>query len=211
MKRTLSLAGLLLVPVSALVFAQPGQHPLDSNGDGAIDRAEAAAHPKLAERFDRLDRNHDGRLGADERPHRGMDRRHGKHGGGLARLDADRDGRISRAEFAAARAGHGAKHASGHGLREPVDFAGVDANRDGYLVRAELRAYHERMRPQREAQRQARFDARFDAADLDRDGRLDRVEVSEKMPGLAARFEWLDENRDGSLSREELRPRTVRR
>jgi hypothetical protein len=36
------------------------------------------------------------------------------------------------------------------------------------------------------------------------DGRLNRVEVDEKMPRMAARFAWIDENRDGFLSRAEL-------
>ena len=44
----------------------------------------------------------------------------------------------------------------------------------------------------------------FREADLNGDGKLSRVEVSETMPRLAERFAWLDENRDGFLSREEL-------
>ena len=57
-----------------------------------------------------------------------------------------------------------------------------------------MRAYHERMRPQREAERNARFDARFTEADLNRDGKLGRVEVQEKMPRMADRFAWIDDN-----------------
>lgn len=198
MKR-LILPVLLLLPLSAAIAATagaPARAKLDANGDGAIDRAEAAAHPKLAANFDRLDANRDGRLSADERPRH---RRGGMHGG-LERLDADRDGRISRAEFDAAAAMRGQDAA-----RAP-DFAAIDTNRDGFLVRSEVRAHHERMRPQREAERRARIEQRFAEADLNRDGRLSRIEVDEKMPRLGARFAWLDENRDGFLSRAELQP-----
>jgi len=141
--------------------------------------------------------------------HRGMHR-----GGGIERLDTDNDGRISRVEFDTGRAQRHARmaqdpqrqarmqdHMKDH---EPADFAAMDANRDGYLVRSELRAYHERMRPQREAERTARFNERFAQADLNRDGKLGRVEVQEKMPKLADRFQWIDENRDGFLSKAEL-------
>ena len=50
------------------------------------------------------------------------------------------------------------------------------------------------------------IEQRFAEADLNRDGRLSRIEVDEKMPRLGARFAWLDENRDGFLSRAELQP-----
>jgi hypothetical protein len=33
---------------------------LDANGDGSIDRSEAAQHPRLAGKFDELDKNKDG-------------------------------------------------------------------------------------------------------------------------------------------------------
>ena len=170
---------------------------MDTNHDGVIDRAEAATNPRFATRFDQLDRNHDGRLSADERPHWGG---HGGHhgSGGIARMDANGDGRIAREEIAG-----NDKHQEGLAAK----FAEIDGNHDGYLVRSELTAYHARMRPQREAEHARRFDEHFVTADLNRDGKLSRVEVSEKMPRLAQGFAWMDENHDGFLSREELRPK----
>ncbi|HEY0660872.1 MAG TPA: EF-hand domain-containing protein [Lysobacter sp.] len=221
MKSILPLAGLLLLaPLASPLLAQsttaPATKPaLDANRDGVVDRAEAAKVPRLAERFDSLDRNKDGRLSADERPQRkGHGKRHDRHG--LERLDTDHDGRISRAEFDAGQAARAAmmeKHGKRDGKpqRPPLDFAAIDANRDGYVVRSELSAYHERMRPQREAERTARFNTRFAEADLNRDGKLNRIEVDEKMPKLSERFAWLDENRDGFLSREELQSKHSRR
>ena len=50
----------------------------------------------------------------------------------------------------------------------------------------------------------AKFDARFKEADINRDGKLGRVEVQEKMPHMADRFAWLDDNKDGFLTRAEL-------
>ena len=124
-------------------------------------------------------------------PTRGHDR-------GIARLDANADGRIARAEI------------TGHGRfaeRLGKDFAAIDANRDGFIVRTELQAWHERMKPQRMAKMQQRFDQRFAAADTNRDGKLGKAEVAEKMPHLQKSFAWMDDNRDGFLSRAELRPR----
>ena len=39
-----------------------GNRVLDQNGVGMISREEAAAHPRLAQSFDRLDANQDGAL-----------------------------------------------------------------------------------------------------------------------------------------------------
>lgn len=201
MKPFSSFAVLLLgLAVSGLASAQsapaPQRAPLDANGDGVIDRAEAAARPRLAERFDQLDTNHDGKLDASERPQRGEHRRGRGEGGGrfgIAAADRDGDGRISRAEAASL------KRVSEH-------FDEIDRNRDGYLVRSEVRAYFESQRPKWEAERAKRSEARFAAADLNHDGRLSRAEVEAAMPRLAQSFAFLDEDRDGYLNRSDLKP-----
>lgn len=188
-----------VVPSNA---AKSQRMQLDINHDGAIDRGEAAKSPRLTQAFDRLDKNSDGHLDQSERTNRKHKRRNGGRHGGMARLDADGDGRISRAEA----------DANTRGKRKLGEhFAAIDSNRDGYVVRTELRAYQERMRPQRQAERAKRFDATFTAADLNGDGRLSRVEVDEKMSRMAGSFNWMDNNRDGFLSRDELRSKRSRR
>lgn len=225
MHRKTLIAATLLAAMAGVAVAAPqtqggaARASLDTNSDGAIDRAEAAAHPRLAQRFAQLDKDGDGRLTAAERPQRkgGHGKRGGMHGG-IQRMDKDGDGRISRAEFDAGKAERDARKAqfaqqhpdqaakwAARGDRG-FDFAAVDANRDGYIVRSELRSHHERMRPQREAEFARRSAERFTAADINRDGRLSRLEVGEKMPRLEKSFAWMDENRDGFLSQQELKP-----
>ena len=77
-----ALALALATAATALGAAEPAAKPergtkptLDVNGDGVIDRAEAAKFPRLAEKFDQLDKNGDGKLDASERPQRHGDRR----------------------------------------------------------------------------------------------------------------------------------------
>ncbi len=187
---------------------------VDSNRDGFIDRAEAAKMPRLAERFDQLDRNKDGRLGADERPQRGMHQR-GGHGQWMQRADADKDGRISRAEALALQATAGDR------------FDKMDFNKDGFVDRSDMQA--------RMAQAKATF---FAGADDNKDGRLSRDEfvvehgarsaerheqwaaraaangkaaMARPAPSLAqqiqranAHFDRMDANKDGSLTRAEF-------
>lgn len=135
---------------------------LDSNGDGSVDRAEAAKHPRLAGKFDELDKNKDGKLSKEEMPRHG-DRRHGGDGHGprgegrreaMAKLDTDKDGRISRTEAA----GGEGKLAS--------RFDEMDANKDGFVDRAD-----------HEIRAKQRTDAWFAGADTDKDGKLSRAEV----------------------------------
>ena len=127
---------------------------IDANGDGVISKAEAAAFPRLAAKFDQLDANKDGKLSASERPQRAhASRAGGRHGDRLKALDTDKDGRISRAEANAGNAAFAPR------------FAGMGANKDGYLDRKdrEVRVARERA-------------AVFAGADANKDGRLSRDE-----------------------------------
>lgn len=162
---------------------------VDANGDGVITRAEAAAHPRLARHFDRLDANRDGRLDRGERP------QHGRRGhviGHILRLDANGDGRIARTEAGDSKLG--------------ARFAQIDTNGDGYIVRGEMEAARARMHAQRMQQRQQKAREAFAAADRNRDGRLSRDEATQAMPRVAKAFAWLDADRDGFLGPQELRP-----
>jgi len=122
-------------------------------------------------------------------------------GGGIERMDADGDGRISRAEFDAAKA---ARDGKARGPRMAFDFDAIDADKDGYIVRSEVMAHRDRMQKEMRGKHAERFAAAFAEADLNKDGKLSRVEVDEKMPRLSKRFAWMDDNRDGFLSRAEL-------
>ena len=160
---TLLAVAVTVALASAATFAQTSstttaaapRTALDANQDGVIDRAEAAKAPRLAARFDQLDQDKDGRLSADERPHRGMHHRGGKRGAHarMQRADTDRDGRISRAEAQAAQAKHAGR------------FDELDVNKDGYLDRADRQA--------RMAQRRGEC---FAKADTDKNGQLSRAE-----------------------------------
>ena len=197
----MALAGGALAAPQEQATQPESRSTLDRNHDGAIDHSEAAAHPRLAERFDRLDRDGDGKLQQGERRrhmhHGGKRMRRGHHGAMAAvRLDTDGDGRISTIEAATSRLGK--------------NFGEIDRNRDGYLVRSELDAAAEKRRGEFAAKRMQRFEAKFAEADGNRDGRLSRAEVEAGWPRHARAFAFLDEDRDGQLSRADLMPRRYR-
>ncbi len=167
---------------STVAIAQTAQKPgpqarVDANGDGVIDRAEAAKFPRLAARFDQIDANKDGKLDAGERPKRQAGQRGGKgmgmHGGGkrggmqgmgMMRMDADNDGRISRAEAQAAA------------TRLVERFDAMDANKDGYVDHAEMQS------------RRAMFrSAYFGTADTNKDGYLSRDEFAAHQKAMHAK------------------------
>ncbi|MCE3289530.1 MAG: hypothetical protein K0R83_1542 [Caulobacter sp.] len=115
MIRRLAVASLVLA-LSATAAAAQRPNP-DANGDGFISKAE---NQTAAERgFARMDADKDGTIGADEQA------KIAKMMGGrniLAPADLDKDGKVSKAEFAKATA---------------YRFDQADANKDGKLDKAE--------------------------------------------------------------------------
>lgn len=134
----------------------PSLKRLDANGDGKIDRKEAAASPALAGRLDTLDQNKDGALSREELPRPLHGQRHQGPGEGgqqrMAALDSNHDGRISAEEAKAD------PKAAGR-------FAQMDLNKDGYLDKADhalgMKQHH---------------DAWFSRADSNKDGQLSKAE-----------------------------------
>jgi Ca2+-binding EF-hand superfamily protein len=105
---------------------------VDKNGDGVIDRNEAAAHPMLPKYFDDIDVNKDGRLTKEELQAKRQERRSRF----LANFDekftaADRngDGALTREEAQAGNIGRIVEH-----------FDRIDLNKDRKVTREELRA-----------------------------------------------------------------------
>ena len=95
------------------------------------------------------------------------------------RADTDKDGKITKAEFDAAR---------------NARFAGIDANGDGTLEISELRAWG-RAWP-------SRFrDARFKALDGDSNG---KIGVEEYVAQRKAMFAMIDANKDGTVDKAEF-------
>lgn len=129
------LAALGLGAFASVTLAQPGDgsgkrggamierlKAADTNADGLISRDEAAALPRLAGNFDAIDANKDGQVSFEElRASRGK----GHGGRHMKRLDADSDGKVSRAEAIA-----GATTA----------FDRADADKDGFVTPEEMRA-----------------------------------------------------------------------
>ncbi|HSI49954.1 MAG TPA: EF-hand domain-containing protein [Ideonella sp.] len=105
--------------------ARPGAahfKQLDTNGDGAISREEAATAPALAGKFDMIDTDKDGKLTPQEL--RGFSEAHKSDVFG--KLDTNGDGMLSHDEVA-----------SRPKLAEKFDS--LDANKDGQLSPDEMR------------------------------------------------------------------------
>jgi len=164
---------------------------LDTDNDGRISRAEAQAGQQAWQA--RRDAHRAERAARGEGARTESPRREGARSA---------DARGERPQ----RGAGGPRAHKGGGFDLVAGFDAIDGNRDGYITRSELRTWHTAKSAERRAEGARRFDAKFGEADLNNDGKLSRVEVSEKMPRLAERFAWLDENSDGFLSREELRP-----
>jgi Ca2+-binding EF-hand superfamily protein len=97
----------------------------DANGDGMISRSEAAALPMIERHFNVIDTNADGQVTREELRAAHQQRRAER----WKQLDADGEGRVSRAE------------AEAQAPRLARRFDRLDANRDGFLVPEEIQAH----------------------------------------------------------------------
>jgi len=177
----LSLAAWLVAPTATAATGDEGLR-LDANKDGKIERNEFPGNQRA---FDRLDRNHDGVLTADEIQDRGAraNRPQGPAaagaGGGaqrrrevnpmLAIFDANRDGKVTREEMTAA-------------------FTVMDANNDGSVDDAESGRY-------------CRIRLLLAMQDRNGDGAISNDEVEDRT---WERLAPLDRNGDGKVTLDEL-------
>lgn len=99
----------------------------------------------------------------------------------IARIDADRDGRVSREEWP----------------RNAEVFARLDANNDGFLTTDEL---------QRGKQNAFRARKAFGRMDQNHDGQISR----EEWKGRTEVFDRLDANGDGIVGADEIKGRKAR-
>ena len=132
----------------------------------------------------------------------------------FARLDANRDGFVTKAEADAARGQIRSQFAARTGEKRGTAFDRIDANRDGSVSRQEWDS--------RTAQRQQRVAAdgtkapragmrgmrgmhglagrMFEMADANRDG---RVSLQEAQTAALQHFDIMDANRDGQVTPQE--------
>lgn len=175
----------------------------DKNGDKVLDKDEVP--PFIAKAFDKADQNSDGKLDQREvadmlRVMRGMVPSTTPPANVekfidtlLTQFDADKDGKIARAE------------AKG---RLADNFDMNDTNKDGFLDRAELRTLAQRVLPLlKGGPPGGKFEAKdqgpdFDALDKNADGRLSRAELT-GTPWLA-RFAEIDADNSGNIDRREF-------
>ena len=102
-------------------------------------------------------------------------------------LDADKDGKITAAEYTA-----GAK----------TSFDKLDANADGKVTAAEMDAAYTTSKPGVGAAKVPSSAEKIKALDTDGDGALSSVEHE---AGSRTMFDQLDANKDGSLTAEEIK------
>ena len=107
----------------------------------------------------------------------------------LMSADKDGDGKVSRAEAAAAA-----------DQRASQWFDKLDLNKDGFVTQDEIQQSREAHR----GEMKEKFDEHFKEADANNDGKLSLDEVQAKMPRLAARFGELDTDKDGFLTKDEM-------
>jgi Ca2+-binding EF-hand superfamily protein len=201
----------------------PGDRPMGPPKGDAPGRDGAGAREMAEGIMQRLDKDGDGRITAEEMPKGGrldlskadrngdggvdlielslvIGQRAGGEGPMLARLkqmDGNGDGVIERAEWKG----------------PPERFDAIDADRDGKVTGAEVRQALSAMGPEgRDGRGEGRWtdrnaDAAFRRFDADGDGRI----TAEEWKARPETFALLDADKDGAITREELTPQGPKR
>ena len=187
MNKTLLLGGLAVLSLSVAGGAAVAQQAPRHAAQNAAPMSRADFVERRVSRLTAADTNRDGTVTVEERRAARQAQHAARAAARFDRLDADKNGALSREEFSArpqrgergdrARMNRGGRH-GGHmargaamGERGPVEiaeartkaeeaFARLDANRDGVVTADERRAGMERMREQRQERREARRAAR---------------------------------------------------
>lgn len=124
----------------------------------------------------------------------------------FAKLDANKDGFVSKEEMESAQATMQEHMADRMKQRESSMFDRMDSNHDGSISRAEFDAAHGKVgqmaMPAAHAMHGAMAGHMFSAADSNNDG---RVSLQEATAAAAAHFDKLDSNHDGTITPDEMR------
>jgi len=162
--------------------AAPAPHHARADPNRQITRAEFV-DARIA-RLTALDTNHDGVVSSEERAAAMQARRAERAGDRFAKLDANGDGSISRAEF---DAGHAARPDRG----PRAERASHREGRRGGAHRA-MRGQGRERGPVVIADASAKLGARFDKMDADRDG---VISAEERRAAMSAQREQRQERR----------------
>ncbi|MCW2390512.1 EF-hand domain-containing protein [Sphingobium sp. B11D3A] len=176
----LSSVGLLSIGTMAIAQSAP-QPPQRGEARAPMDRA--SLETRLATMFDAADTNRDGVLSVEERKAHQAQNRDKMRDAMFARLDANKDGSISKAEFAEAGAMAGGHQRRGHeGKRRGHGGPGMGSGM--MMMGRELAAYRDKPIP-RATFIQAGL-AGFDRMDTNRDG---KISPEERQAGRKAMME----------------------
>lgn len=128
----------------------------------------------------------------------------------FAKLDANRDGFVTKAEADAAKEGRRERIEQRVEKRREGMFERLDTNNDGSISRSEFDSAHQAMAGGMGQRRHVRLRMMhagmggkiFETADADKDG---RVSIQEATAAAAAHFDKADTNHDGTLTPDEMR------
>lgn len=212
MKRTFLTTALIASGAALLIAAGP---KADLNQDGQVTQAEFTQ--TAMDRFAAADTNGDNFLSEDERKALRETRKDKRADRRFDKLDADKDGNISRAEMDAKRSERGGKRDAKKAERQAEMLKRFDTNLDGTLSESErvvMRAERDAKRAERKAERgekqgdRKQRRAERPKPDANGDG---FISLDEHLVVTEQLFARMDTNGDGVLEKGEGKKRKGRK